>query len=102
MRTAIILGRPHGKKNFEIVSGAEVPITKQISEFKKLSVAGTSEKYEAVELWTSDHGRAKSLKGILTAKALKERKEASAKAEAEAKAAQEAAEKKKAEAKADK
>ncbi len=96
MRTAIILGRPHGKKTFEIVSGAETPIAKQIGDFKKLSATGSNEKYEALELWISDAGRAKTVKGILTAKAAKERDEARAKAEAEAKAAAEAAAKKKA------
>lgn len=96
MRTAIILGRPHGKKTIEIVSGAETPITKQLADFKKLSAAGTSEKYEHLELWISDTGRSKTLKGILTAKAAKEQAEARAKAEAELKAAAEAEAKKKA------
>ena len=96
MRTAIILGRQHGKKAFETVSGLEVPVAKQIEKFKDLAAEKTNEKYEHIELWFSDSGRSKTLKSILTAKAAKEQAEARAKAEAELKAAAEAEAKKKA------
>lgn len=85
MRTAIILGRPHGKKSVEIISGVEVPAHEQAGRFKKLSAASTNEKYEHIELWYSDSGRTKQLKGLLTEKAQKERDEARKKADAEAK-----------------
>jgi hypothetical protein len=112
MRTAIILGRKHGGKKLELVSGPDVPIVKQLETFKDHARAGDVNKdFEYLELWTSDGGRTKkrSFDSEATAKAKAEAqakreaqaKEAAAKAkadeEAKAKAAADA-EKKKAEA----
>lgn len=83
MRTAITLGRPHGKKAFEVVTGPEVHISEQLAQFKKLQIAQSNEKYEAFELWDSGSGRSKAIKSIPTAKDLKARKDAQAKAEAD-------------------
>lgn len=75
MRTAITLGRLHGnKRTVELVSGTEVPIFDQLSKFKKVQVAGVHEKYEALELWTSDGGRHKHIKGLAVPKPAAEAK----------------------------
>lgn len=93
MRDALIRARPHGKKAFEVIlqSGADAPIAKVLSKFKEFKGVDSDEKYEHVELWTSDVGRQSQVKNIPTVKAAKERKEREAKAAAEAaKAAAEA------------
>jgi len=62
MRNAIILGRRHGGKALEVVSGPEHPIEKQLDTFKEFLRKPTNDRFEHVELWTSDGGRRKHRK----------------------------------------
>lgn len=85
MRDAILRARAHGAKSLKTIL-EDVPIAKILSEFKKFKSAASDDKFEHVELWTSDGGRQSKIKNIPTPKALKERKEREAKAKAEAEA----------------
>ena len=59
MRTAIILGRKHGAKALEMISGPSIQITEQLKSFKAFLIDKEHESFETVELWTSDGGRMK-------------------------------------------
>jgi hypothetical protein len=70
MRTAITVGRKHGGKKLEIISGPETPIREQLDAFKDEVRSGEShESLEYIELWISDSGRAKKRKFITPAAA---------------------------------
>lgn len=53
MITAITIGKKHGSKKFELVSGPEVPLINQQANFKALHRSDTSETFDTVQLWTS-------------------------------------------------
>jgi hypothetical protein len=56
MRTALILGRRHGGKHFEVVSGPENPVSAQLALFKEFQRTSAHQDLEHVQLWTSDTG----------------------------------------------
>lgn len=84
MRTAIIIGRKHGQKALQVVSGPEVPILEQKELFKGFQRVHAHDDFEYVELWISDAGRVKERKLITHGRA-EELAEARVKAEAELK-----------------
>lgn len=84
MRQALLRGRLHGSKSTRTIL-EDVPIMKVMEEFKSIQASPSNEKYEYVEMWTSNGGF-KCVKNILTPKALKERKDRETKAKAEAEA----------------
>lgn len=61
------------------------PISKVLAEFKKFKGADFDEKFESVELWTSDGGRQSVVRNLLTPKAHKQQEERKVRADAEAK-----------------
>jgi hypothetical protein len=85
MRTAIIIGRKHGQKALEVVSGPEVPIVEQKELFKDFQRIHANDDYEHVELWISDAGKVKD-RTLVTQKRAVELADAKAKAEADLKA----------------
>lgn len=97
MRTAIIIGRKHGQKTLEVVSGPEVPILEQKELFKDFQRVHAHDDYEYVELWISDAGKVKDKK-LVTYERAEELADAKAKAEADAKARVAAAAKERSEA----
>lgn len=63
MRTGLILARPHGKKEFIVISGPEIPVSQQDAEFKEFISAGSTHKEIAeVQKWTSDSGLFRTLR----------------------------------------
>lgn len=56
MRTAIILARKHGAKNFTMVSGPEVGVVEQRNGFKEFLRGDSHPEFAEVQLWESDGG----------------------------------------------
>jgi hypothetical protein len=83
MRTAITLARKHGGTKLSVVSGPEVSIHEQKSAFKSLRFGYGHDKFEYIELWTSDEGRVGKLK-LLTPEAAKEKENSIALAKSQA------------------
>lgn len=98
MRTAITLGRKHGEKHMQVLSGPEKHLTQQFAEFKDFKRVREHAEFEEVELWTSDGGRIKSRSLSLP---LTDEEKAAAKAKAEADAEAKAKAEQKAKAKAE-
>ena len=81
MRTGIILGREHGSKSFEMISGPGDPIAEQNQAIRKLlACSGVNDDFEEVQFWTSDGGlqrrlRFKTTKQVKAEAAERERQE---------------------------
>lgn len=56
MRLALILGRRHDGKHFEVVHGPEVAITEQQLKMKALLADRQHPHFERIQLWISDAG----------------------------------------------
>ena len=54
MRTAITITRKHSSDQWELRSGLNVPIQKQIDDYRKLRVSQTNQTIAEVQLWESD------------------------------------------------
>lgn len=59
MRVAVTLGFPHGGGAPEMVASPAVELEKQKAAFKSAKGLGIHPKFERLELWLSDEGRAK-------------------------------------------
>jgi hypothetical protein len=59
MRTACTFIRQHGRSNFELIAGPDVPIARQLTEFKKVLPLKEHPSIAEAQLWYSDHGRSK-------------------------------------------
>jgi len=91
-REVIILGRKHGAKTMELLSGPEVPAHEQNAKFKDFCRVTVHPEISEVQLWESSGGRVR-VRSLLSPKEAKQKAERDAKAKADAEAKKKAADK---------